>query len=68
LRNIKQELLRQGAVEAMLAGSGSAVFALFRSPAMARRAAQAFPKDSVFICETISRGNFRRAQFGRGSV
>jgi 4-diphosphocytidyl-2-C-methyl-D-erythritol kinase len=68
LRSIKRQLLRQGAVEATLAGSGSAVFALFRSPAMARRAAQAFPKDSVFICETISRGDFRRAQLGRGSV
>jgi 4-diphosphocytidyl-2-C-methyl-D-erythritol kinase len=68
LRQIKRDLLRQGAEEASLAGSGSAVFALFRSPALARRAAQAFPKDSVFICETISRGDFRRAQFGRGSV
>ena len=68
LRNIKRELLRQGAVEAMLAGSGSAVFALFRSPAMARRAAQGFPKDSAFICETISRGDYRRARLGRGSV
>jgi 4-diphosphocytidyl-2-C-methyl-D-erythritol kinase len=68
LRNIKRELLRQGAEEATLAGSGSAVFALFRSPAMARRAAQAFPKDSVFICETVSRGDFRRAQLGRGGV
>ncbi|MFZ0820105.1 MAG: 4-(cytidine 5'-diphospho)-2-C-methyl-D-erythritol kinase [Candidatus Acidiferrales bacterium] len=68
LRNIKQELLRLGAGEATLAGSGSAVFALFRSPAMARRAAQAFPKDSVFICETVSRGDFRRARLGRGSV
>jgi 4-diphosphocytidyl-2-C-methyl-D-erythritol kinase len=68
LRRIKGELLRQGAEEASLAGSGSAVFALFRSPALARRAAQAFPKDSVFICESISRGDFRRARFGRGSV
>jgi 4-diphosphocytidyl-2-C-methyl-D-erythritol kinase len=68
LRNIKRDLLRQGAVEATLAGSGSAVFALFRSPAMARRAAHAFPKDSVFICETISRGDFRRSRLGRGSA
>jgi 4-diphosphocytidyl-2-C-methyl-D-erythritol kinase len=68
LRSIKRELLRQGAEEATLAGSGSAVFALFRSPAMARRAAQAFPKDSVFICEMISRGDYRRAQLRRGGV
>ncbi len=68
LRHIKRELLRRGAEEAALAGSGSAVFALFRSPAMARRAAQGFPKDSVFICETVSRGNYRRARLGRGTV
>ncbi len=68
LRQIKRELLRRGAEEAALAGSGSAVFALFRSPALARRAAQGFPKDSVFICEMVSRGDFRRAQLGRGSV
>jgi 4-diphosphocytidyl-2-C-methyl-D-erythritol kinase len=68
LRQLKRELLKQGAEEASLAGSGSAVFALFRSPALARRAAQAFPKDSVFICETISRGDYRRAHLGRGSV
>jgi 4-diphosphocytidyl-2-C-methyl-D-erythritol kinase len=68
LRSIKRELLRHGAEEATLAGSGSAVFALFRSPAMARRAAQRFPKDSVFICEMISRGDYRRAQLRRGGV
>jgi 4-diphosphocytidyl-2-C-methyl-D-erythritol kinase len=68
LRKIKRELLRRGAEEATLAGSGSAVFALFRSPAMARRAAQGFPKDSIFICETLSRGDYRRALLGRGRV
>jgi 4-diphosphocytidyl-2-C-methyl-D-erythritol kinase len=64
LRSIKRELLQQGAAEAMLAGSGSAVFALFRSPAMARRAAQGFPQDQVFICDTVSRGKYRLAQQG----
>jgi 4-diphosphocytidyl-2-C-methyl-D-erythritol kinase len=68
LRNIKRELLHRGAAEAMLAGSGSAVFALFRSPAMARRAAQGFPQDQVFICDTVSRGKYCRAQQGRGGV
>jgi len=68
LRRIQRELLRHGAEEAALAGSGSAVFALFRSPAMARRAARKFPKDSVFICETLSREKFRRALMGRGNV
>ena len=68
LRNIKRELLRAGAAEASLAGSGSAVFALFRSPAMARRAAHKFPNDQTFICETLSRGEYCRAQRDRGGA
>ncbi|HEV1993459.1 MAG TPA: 4-(cytidine 5'-diphospho)-2-C-methyl-D-erythritol kinase, partial [Candidatus Acidoferrum sp.] len=39
LDQIKRELLQRGAAEASLAGSGSAVFGVFPSPAMARRAA-----------------------------
>jgi 4-diphosphocytidyl-2-C-methyl-D-erythritol kinase len=62
LGKIKRKLLQNGAVDASLAGSGSAVFALFRNPAMARRAAQGFPQDQVFICDTISRGKYLRAQ------
>jgi 4-diphosphocytidyl-2-C-methyl-D-erythritol kinase len=68
LRKIKRELLQEGAAEASLAGSGSAVFALFRNPAQARRAAQGFPQDQVFICDTISRGEYRRAHEGRGGA
>jgi 4-diphosphocytidyl-2-C-methyl-D-erythritol kinase len=68
LGKIKGELLQRGAAEASLAGSGSAVFALFRNPAMARRAAQGFPQDQVFICDTVSRGEYRRAQLGRGGA
>jgi 4-diphosphocytidyl-2-C-methyl-D-erythritol kinase len=64
LGKIKRKLLQQGAAEASLAGSGSAVFALYRSPAMARRAAQGFPQDQVFLCEFVSRGKYRRAQRG----
>jgi 4-diphosphocytidyl-2-C-methyl-D-erythritol kinase len=57
---IKRELLRQGAADASLAGSGSAVFGIFQNPAMARRAARAFPNDQVFVCSTLSRAEFRR--------
>jgi 4-diphosphocytidyl-2-C-methyl-D-erythritol kinase len=64
LRKIKWALLHDGAAEASLAGSGSAVFALFRSPARARRTAKRFPRDQVFICDTISRGEYRRALRG----
>jgi 4-diphosphocytidyl-2-C-methyl-D-erythritol kinase len=60
LAEIKRELLRQGAAEASLAGSGSAVFGVYQHPAKARRAARAFPKDQVFLCSTLSRAEYRR--------
>ncbi len=68
LANIKRALLKRGAAEAALAGSGSAVFGVFQSPAQARRAAEGFPEDQVFICDTVSREECRRAQRGRGSI
>jgi 4-diphosphocytidyl-2-C-methyl-D-erythritol kinase len=64
LAAIKRELLRQGAAEASLAGSGSAVFGIFQNPAKARRAARAFPKDQVFACSTLSRAEYRRKMGG----
>jgi 4-diphosphocytidyl-2-C-methyl-D-erythritol kinase len=60
LASIKRALLRAGAAEAMLAGSGSAVFGVFPSPALARRAAVGFPSDQTFVCETISRDRYKR--------
>jgi 4-diphosphocytidyl-2-C-methyl-D-erythritol kinase len=64
---IKRDLLRRGATEASLAGSGSAVFGVFPSPAMARRAAVGFPHDHTFVCETVSRDRYVRA-LGSASV
>lgn len=61
LREIRDGLLERGAAEAALAGSGSAVFGVFRNPAQARRAARKFPEDSVFVAETLSRENYGRA-------
>jgi 4-diphosphocytidyl-2-C-methyl-D-erythritol kinase len=58
LREIRDGLLKRGAADAALAGSGSAVFGVFRNPAQARRAARAFPEDSVFVVETLSRENY----------
>jgi 4-diphosphocytidyl-2-C-methyl-D-erythritol kinase len=58
LGRIKRELLRRGATEALLAGSGSAVFGVFPSPAKAHRAAVGFPDDETFVCETISRERY----------
>jgi 4-diphosphocytidyl-2-C-methyl-D-erythritol kinase len=61
LKEIRDGLLERGAADAALAGSGSAVFGVFRNPARARRAARAFPEDSVFVTETVSRGKYGRA-------
>jgi 4-diphosphocytidyl-2-C-methyl-D-erythritol kinase len=65
LARIQRALLRHGAAGAALAGSGSAVFAEFPSPAQARRAAMQFPDDQVFLTETVSREEYRRALRGR---
>jgi 4-diphosphocytidyl-2-C-methyl-D-erythritol kinase len=64
LGKIKRTLLQSGAAEASLAGSGSAVFGVFPSPAMARRAAVRFPLDQTFVCETLSRDRYLRAVTG----
>jgi 4-diphosphocytidyl-2-C-methyl-D-erythritol kinase len=64
LDKIKRALLQRGALEASLAGSGSAVFGVFPSPAMARRAAVGFPDDQTFVCETLSRDRYVRKMQG----
>lgn len=61
LGEIRDALLKRGAADAALAGSGSAVFGVFRNPAQARRAARAFPEDSVFVVETLSREDYGRS-------
>jgi 4-diphosphocytidyl-2-C-methyl-D-erythritol kinase len=60
LSRIRRALLQGGASEALLAGSGSAVFGVFPSPAKARRAVVGFPHDQTFVCETISRSSYAR--------
>lgn len=60
LSQIRRALLQGGASEALLAGSGSAVFGVFPSPAKARRAVVGFPHDQTFVCETISRSRYAR--------
>jgi 4-diphosphocytidyl-2-C-methyl-D-erythritol kinase len=60
LGKIKRALLRIGASEALLAGSGSAVFGVFPSPAKARRAVVGFPQDQTFVCESVSRARYAR--------
>jgi 4-diphosphocytidyl-2-C-methyl-D-erythritol kinase len=68
LAEIKRDLLQNGATEALLAGSGSAVFGVFPSPAKARRAAVGFPLDQTFVCETVSRESYRRLIQSRTAV
>ncbi|MBS1839730.1 MAG: 4-(cytidine 5'-diphospho)-2-C-methyl-D-erythritol kinase [Acidobacteria bacterium] len=65
LAEIKRDLVRRGATEALLAGSGSAVIGVFPSPAKARRAAVGFPQDETFVCETLSRSKYVRLMHGR---
>jgi len=65
LAEVKRALLETGATEASLAGSGSAVFGVFPSPALARRAAVGFPSDQTFVCETISRDRYLGKGEGR---
>lgn len=64
LRQIKRRLLQAGAAGAALAGSGSAVFGLFRNPAQARRTARQFLNDQVFVTRTLTRAEFRRLMTG----
>jgi 4-diphosphocytidyl-2-C-methyl-D-erythritol kinase len=64
LAQIKRVLLQRGAAEASLAGSGSAVFGVFPSPAQARRAAVGFPDDQTFVCESLSRDRYVRKMQG----
>jgi 4-diphosphocytidyl-2-C-methyl-D-erythritol kinase len=64
LAQIKRALLQRGAAEASLAGSGSAVFGVFPSPAQARRAAVGFPDDQTFVCESLSRDRYVRKMQG----
>jgi len=61
LAKIRRALLQGGASEALLAGSGSAVFGVFPSPAKARRAVVGFPHDQTFVCETVSRSRYARS-------
>jgi 4-diphosphocytidyl-2-C-methyl-D-erythritol kinase len=60
LAQIRRALVQRGAAEASLAGSGSAVFGVFPSPALARRAAVGFQDEHTFVCETISRDRYLR--------
>lgn len=62
LARMKAALLRAGAQEAGLSGSGSTVYALFARRADAERAAAAWADvATVFVVETLPRGRYQRA-------
>src|SRR4029077_12041180 len=60
LDQIKRELLRRGAAEASLAGSGSAGVGAFPNTCIARRAPVGFPHDQTVVCEMVSRDRYAR--------
>ena len=54
---VKNELKRQGALGAVMSGTGSAVFGIFGDERRAAAAANTLSKrwKSVFLCETIKK-------------
>lgn len=69
LAAVKRRLLRAGAEQASLSGSGSALYGLFEDAAAARRAAAGLTSvgGSVFLARTVSRREFFRTWPGAAS-
>jgi 4-diphosphocytidyl-2-C-methyl-D-erythritol kinase len=64
IRRAKNALLKAGANQSVLAGSGSAVFGIFESEDAQRRAIQAIELETgwrVFPCKTVGREKYQRA-------
>ena len=63
IADIRRALLRRGAEVALMSGSGSAVFGLFRTVDDARRAAGRLgaPDWRVLVTRTLGRAAFRRS-------
>src|SRR6476620_4008134 len=64
IRRAKNALLKAGANQSLLAGSGSAVFGIFDSEDAQRRAIQAIELETgwrVFPCKTVGREEYQRA-------
>jgi 4-diphosphocytidyl-2-C-methyl-D-erythritol kinase len=60
LATLKQRLIRAGASPAMLTGSGSALFGLFRDREAMRRALERFRDEKAFPISLITRAQYRR--------
>jgi 4-diphosphocytidyl-2-C-methyl-D-erythritol kinase len=59
LKFIQKRLEKLGAAPAMMTGSGSAVFGLFRTPAALERARLSFREETVFPIRLVSRACYR---------
>jgi 4-diphosphocytidyl-2-C-methyl-D-erythritol kinase len=60
LRELKQRLIQAGASPAMMTGSGSALFGLFRERAEARRALERMGEVTAFSVSLVPRSRYRR--------
>jgi 4-diphosphocytidyl-2-C-methyl-D-erythritol kinase len=59
LAALKQRLVKLGANPAMMTGSGSALFGLFRTREQVNRAAKSFADERVFPISLVSRARYR---------
>jgi 4-diphosphocytidyl-2-C-methyl-D-erythritol kinase len=60
LAGLKRRLVKLGANPAMMTGSGSALFGLFRTREQVSRAAKSFADERVFPISLVSRARYRR--------
>ena len=60
LARLKRRLVKLGANPAMMTGSGSALFGLFRTREQVDRAAKSFSDEHVFPISLVSRARYRR--------
>jgi 4-diphosphocytidyl-2-C-methyl-D-erythritol kinase len=71
IERVKVALLKSGAEQALLAGSGSAVFGVFDNQEAQERAIQAIDLETgwrVFPCTTVGRDQYRRAMGPCGAM
>ncbi len=71
IKRAKIALMKAGAEEALLAGSGSAVFGIFDSGDAQERAIQAIELEAgwrVFPCRTVGRSLYRSAMGATGQI
>lgn len=59
LARLKRQLAKLGAYPAMMTGSGSALFGLFRTRAQVSRAVKSFAEERVFPISLVSRTRYR---------